>query len=609
MGVSALAVRIRLLGQVMAWSGATQIPIGSARQRAILAYLALHPAQAVPIKAMTEAVWGDTISTGGEQVARSHVARLRQLLEPATAPRSRTNIIASVPGGYRLQVAPAAVDAFRFRELHARARELEAAGAAQDAFDRLGQAIALWEDPALSDLSGLLTGSRHIATLRAEWIDAGLRFVGLGLVLDRAAAVLPVAEQMAVHEPLEEAVQARYLQALARTGQRAVAVRYYLTVRGRLRADLGVEPGAELRRVHSALLNADTEAGVDRRAAPPEPRAERKSFWWGEHPSAGPLFGRAGDLARCAALLVAHRQVTVTGPSGCGKSALALALAEHVSGAFTEGVAIVDATEAGTCEDLLRLLAATLGLPAGADPLRAVGDRHILLGLDDVDHLGGGATRAVLRVLGSCPGAAMLVTSRHRLGLEQEAVYRLGPLPFPDVDDPLSAQHNPAVELFVDRARLVEASFRLTPENTGTIARICRRLDCLPLAIELAAACLYADDLDGILGRTGDPAQQLLPRRRGRPRHHRSLSASLARSVDALSDVERSCLSRIAGERTRFSQAEAAEWCSDVVAGGRFPDVLHRLVEESLVQSYLTADGSRRFEILRTVASSVTALA
>ena len=609
MGAPAQAFRIRLLGQVGAWHGTTQIRMGSPRLRAILAYLALHPQQAVAVEAMAESVWGDAATPSREQLARSNVARLRRLLEPTAAPRARTNVVASVPGGYRLQVPPEAVDASYFRELHTRARAREAAGAPQDAFELLGHAIALWEDPALPDLSALLTGSRHVATLRGEWIDAGLRYLTLGLRLGQEAAVLPVAEQLAASEPLQESVQARYLQALAQTGQRAVAVQHYLTVRSRLRAELGVEPGPELRQVHQALLNTDTEAGPDRRALPGRSaHPEHGPSWWGEYPAAGPLFGRAGDLARCAALLVAHRHVTVTGPSGCGKSALGLAVAERVAGAFTDGVAIVDATEARTCIDLLRMLAETLELPPYADPLRAVGDQRILLGLNNVDHLGEDATRAVRRALRTCPSAAMLVTSRHRIGLDQEAVYRLGPLTLPDVDDGDQARRNPAVQLFVDRARLVTPSFRCTPDNVGTIARICRGLDGLPLAIELAAACLYADDLDGILRRVGDPAQQLLPSRRGRPRHHRSLVASLSRSIDALTEVERACLARLAAERVRFSLAEAAAMCADMVARGRFPEILHRLVEESLVQTHSAPDGARQFEMLSTVASTVTAL-
>ncbi|MFE9956517.1 BTAD domain-containing putative transcriptional regulator [Micromonospora sp. NPDC005299] len=606
MGAAVNTVRIRVLGPVAAFRDTTEVPLGPSRQRAVLGCLALHPGQPVPLGALTEAVWGDDAPASGDHLVRTYVARLRQVLEPDTAPRARTNVIASVPGGYRLDVPPERVDASHFQQLLGRARARQAAGDPHEAFELLDAALGLWQDPTLADLGGLLASPRHLTALRDDWVDAGLRHVTVGLTLGQASVVLPVAQQLAAVEPLQEAVQARYLEALTRSGQRAAAVHHYLNVRARLRAELGVEPGPELRRMYAALLHAgdEPEPGVE----PPAPAApdagppDRRPGWRGPGPAIGPLIGREDDVARCATLLVAHRHVTIVGPAGCGKSATGLAVAERVAAAFPEGVATVDAAEARDCGEVLRLLAETLELPGPtADPLRAVGDQRMLLVLNDVEHLGARAGEMVEHALHRCPRTAMLVTSRRRLGLAHEAVFRLAPLPLPEVDTPDALTDNPAVRLFAHRAGLVRPGFRLSPADAVTVARICRGLDGLPLAIELAAACLYTDSLDGVLRRVDDPLDELRPQRRGHPQHHRSLRAALHRSLAALAPVDRACLVRLGGGDRCFSLGEAAARCADLVPPARLRAVLDRLVDESLLDPKPGPDGPR-FRLLRTVA-------
>lgn len=604
MGAAVDTVRIKVLGPVAAFRDTTEIPLGPSRQRAVLGYLALHPGQPVPVGALTEAVWGDDAPASGDQLVRTYVARLRQVLEPDTAPRARTNVIASVPGGYRLDVPPDRVDASHFQQLLGRARGRQAAGAPHEAFELLDAALGLWQDPTLADLGGLLASPRHLTALRADWVDAGLRHVAVGLSLGQASVVLPVAEQLAAVEPLQEAVQARYLEALTRSGQRAAAVHHYLSVRARLRAELGVEPGPELRRMYAALLHAGDEPGPGveppSRAGADEP--DRRPGWRGPGPAIGPLIGREDDVARCATLLVAHRAVTIVGPAGCGKSATGLAVAERVAAAFADGVATVDAAEARDCGEVLRLLAETLELPGpNADPLRAVADKRMLLVLNDVEHLGARAGEMVEHALHRCPRTAMLVTSRRRLGLAHEAVFRLAPLPLPGVDAPDALPDNPAVRLFVHRAGLVRPGFRLAPADAVTVARICRGLDGLPLAIELAAACLYTDSLDGVLRRVDNPLDELRPQRRGHPQHHRSLRAALHRSLAALAPVDRACLARLAGGDRCFSRDEAAARCAGLVPPAQLGAVLDRLADESLLD-VRPGSGGPRYRLLRTVA-------
>lgn len=595
---------IKLLGPVAVYRDTVEIPVGPPRQRAILAVLALQPGQPVPLDAITEAVWGNNPPASGVHLARSYVARLRQALEPDAAPWARTNVIASVPGGYRLDIPATQVDVAKFRCLVDRACRRQAAGALPQAFELLEEALALWQDPSLTDLGALLACPRHLAALRQDWVVAGVRYVAVGLSLGLASMVLPTAERLAAAEPLQEAVQARYLEALTRSGQRAAAIHHYHAVRGRLRQELGVEPGAELRRMYAALLRAEDEP----RPSPP-PAAEsivveagRAFGWRGPRPAVGPLIGRDDDVARCAALLVAHRHVTIVGPPGCGKSAAGLAVAERVADAFPDGVAIVDAAAARDRSDVLRLMVHTIDVsPSDADPLRVIGDQRMLLVLNDVEHLGGLVGELVARVLHRCPRVAVLVTSRRRLGLPHEAVFRLAPLPLPELAQPDRIRDNPAVRLFAYRATLVRPDFRLSETTTLAVGRICCALDGLPLAIEHAAACLYTDSLDGVLRRVADPLHELRPQRRGYPPHHRSLYAALHRSLAALPQVDRACLARLGGQGESFSLPEAIARCADLASPAQLGPVLDRLTDESLLEPEPGGNGPR-YRILRTVA-------
>ncbi|GAB3081905.1 AfsR/SARP family transcriptional regulator [Micromonospora schwarzwaldensis] len=594
-------VRIKVLGPVAALRGTAEIPLGPSRQRAVLGYLALQPRQPVLLGALTEALWGDDVPTSGAHLIRTYVARLRQVLEPDTAPRARTNVIASVPGGYRLDVPPQDVDASLFRELLGRARGRRAVGALDDAFELLATALDLWQDPTLAHLAGLLASPRHVTALRGDWVDAGLLHASVAIDLGRTSQVLPVVERLAAAEPLQEAVQARYLEVLAHSGQRAAAAHHYLDVRTRLRAELGVEPGPELRRMHAALLCAGDEPAPAHTRPPTRPQTGRPPAWRGPGPAIGPLIGRDAEVARCATLLVAHRHVTIVGPAGCGKSATGLAVAERVAAAFPDGVAAVDAAEAPDCGAVLRLLAETLELTATADPLHAVGERRMLLVLNDVEHLGAHAGEMIEHVLRRCPRTALLVTSRRRPGLAREAVFRLGPLPVPGPADADALAANPAVRLFVDRARLVRPGFRLSPADGPTVARICRELDGLPLAVELAAACLYTDSLDGVLRRVADPLDLLRPRRRGHPRHHRSLASALRRSLAPLRPADRACLARLGQGERCFSHDDAVARCAGVVPAAEVGAVLDRLAGDSLLEPGPGPAGPR-YRLLRTVA-------
>lgn len=596
-------IRITVLGSVRAFYGDDEVALGPPRQRAVFAHLALHVNKPVLLDALVASVWGSHPARRGEELVRTYVARLRRALEPCTPPRSRTHVIASVPGGYRLHADPDRVDVSRFSRLVVKARAFAEADDEARAFECYGDAVQLWPDPPLTELGGgLLPGSRVVEALRREWLTAGLAYTTLGLRLGRAAVVLPHAELMAAVEPLEEPVQAAYFSALASTGQRAAAVHHYTGVRTRLRVELGVEPGAELTRVYHSLLHEQPAA-----AAPPVSGATRPR-WYGPGPTVGPLIGRRPEVAALAALLAANRLLTVVGPAGCGKSADALAVAEEVRSAFPDGVAVLELSEVADHAEVLSRLGATLGGVAVTDPVRLFADGRRLLVLDNVEHLADTVAALVDGLMRGCRDLSVLVTSRKPLALPGEVVRRIGPLRLPAGDDPATLGENPAVRFFVQRAAQVSPGFRLQPDNAAALAWICQQLDGLPLALELAAACLYTDTLTELLHRVADPLHRLHPQRRGHPVHHRSLHRALRRSVDLLGPAERRLLLLVGNGPREFTLDTARRRSVRVVAADDVPGLLDRLTNHSLLERRSGPEGLR-YRMLRLTHRMAAALA
>ncbi|MFF9807394.1 LuxR C-terminal-related transcriptional regulator [Streptomyces coeruleorubidus] len=279
---------------------------------------------------------------------------------------------------------------------------------------------------------------------------------------------------------------------------------------------------------------------------------------------------RRGELTQGRELLARARLVTLTGPGGVGKTRLAARVAARVQRAFPDGVRFVHLS--GLHDPALVPLAAAdaLGLHdhSAQPPLDAladqVRDRRLLLVVDNCEHLAGACARLAAALLHGTEGVRILATSRHRLGLTEEHLLEVRPLPVPDPDGDLSAAEGyPALTLFADRAAAVVPGFRLTPDNRASVARLCRRLDGLPLAIELAAVRLRVLDVDQLLDRlddryrfltTGSPAA--LPR-------HQTLRAAVAWSHDLCTAPEQLVWARLSVLAGGFDLETAEAVCAD----------------------------------------------
>lgn len=591
---------VTLLSRVQVHDGTAPVDLGPSKQRAVLALLALHVGENVPVTALARALWGDNPPVNSGQLLHTYVARLRRALEPDAPRHARNNVIVSSRRAYRLQLAPHQVDLTRFRRLAEAARELMRRGRRSAAFELLTAAVREWADPELIDLRAVLPDGELVPAVRREWVNASLDLVTLGLALDRPAEVLDAAARLAAAEPLHEGVQARHLTVLARTGRRQLALERFAEIRRRLAAELGIEPGPELTAVYRDLQHGPVAA---RAAAPTRLASASDVAWRGPRPPDNELIGREYDLAAVGRLLTDYRVVTVAGPAGCGKSALALAVAQAAHRRYVDGVVCVDLTTARSAHDVIRQLCQLLHLAGErrVDVSRHLADRHVLVVLDNVDHITDSCAALVNDVVQVGRRVSVLATSREPFGLPYEAVWRLPPLPAVTIRSN-GIRDMPAVRLFVRRAAKVRPGFTVSRRELTTVSLICGLVDRLPLAIELAADRLADENLDDLLRRLDDPLTALRrPGRQGRPAHQASLSAALQRSLDCLTPAERWCFTRLGALPRRFSwEAVDRLWRAAPWWRLRTSVVLDGLVAKSLVMVRHHA-GRSTYAMLRTV--------
>ncbi|WP_140158134.1 AfsR/SARP family transcriptional regulator [Micromonospora sp. NBS 11-29] len=574
-------MRLKILGPLQVSRGTTPVDLGPTKQKAVFAALALQPGHGVAVSELQEAVWGERVPARARELLHTYIARLRQLLEPETPPRARTNVIVSTPTGYALRVDPRAVDLAVFHELVGRARQRLGEGQPRRALRLFRHALHLWRDPALSELTALLRQSVEVEALRLSWSDAARDYVTLGLRTGSPAEVRDLAAQLAAREPLDEQVQAHYLTVLERTGQRSLALSRYAAVRDVLRRELGVEPGPALQAVYRRL--------VEPRWPPPgrlgTPMPPPAAVGW-----PGDLLHRDRDVRAVASLVRTHRLVTVVGPPGCGKSALVREVAGEMRNRFVDGVVTVDV--AGVA-DRAQLRTRMIDLLAGPSSDRSVFEvRRVLVVLDNAEHLVDACALLTDTLLRGQHRSAVLVASREPLNLPYEVIRRLWPLALPDGDTDLAAPVAPAVDLFGRYAARVRPGFQVDGGNVALVERICRRADGLPLVLGYAAAHLAVESLDGVLSRFDGPLARFRPPGEdGRP----SLRAVLDRSVRTLTPAERWLFARLAALPPVFDLAGAVRLADPYLHDpAEVARVLNRLQEKSLLQPERGTSGRHR---------------
>jgi predicted ATPase/class 3 adenylate cyclase len=316
------------------------------------------------------------------------------------------------------------------------------------------------------------------------------------------------------------------------------------------------------------------------------------------------LVGRAADLASLIELAREHPVVTITGPGGVGKTRIVIELGRMLTPEFLDGVAFVALADVNEPADFLPALADALDVKEaeertlGEGIVSLIGDKKALLLLDNLEQVVLAATE-VAGLAQSCPGLRIVTTSRTPLRIAVEREYPLAPLALPPPPDPDSTDSlitYSAVALFVERARTTKGSFELTPENAGVVAAICRRLDGLPLAIELATARLRLLSPEALLERLDHALDVLTSGARDTPERQQTLRATIDWSHSLLDEKEQRLFRRIAVFAGGCTLADLEAVCADL--GESVLDELESLVDKALVQ----ADGqSERLRMLQTI--------
>jgi predicted ATPase/DNA-binding SARP family transcriptional activator len=549
-------VEIRVLGPLELVVDGRVRPVPGAADRALLALLALAGGR-VSTDRLIDALWGRALPANPVNALQQRASKLRRVVGPA---------LVTQPPGYRLDVDPDRVDAVRFARLVGERRFQEA--------------LALWRGPPLAEFAAQDWARVEVTRLEELRATAAEEQVEARLAAGEHAALVAGLEALVAADPFRERLRGQLMLALYRCGRTAEALAGYREFRERLGDELGLAPSVGLRRLEEAILRQD--AALDAPVATPRPVTSLPA-------PLSSLIGRQEELRRIPEFLARSRLLTLVGPGGAGKTRLAVAAARQAAARHRDGVWFVPLAGVTDATRIPAAVAGALGLsdPGSASARRLVsawlGPRQALLVVDNCEHLADPCARFVEQLLGTAEQLHVLATSREPLGVPGEVQLPVPPLPAAD-----------AVSLFVERARGVRPDFALDDDEPG-VRRICRRLDGLPLAIELAAARVKTLSVAEVAARLDDRFGLLTSGLRTAEARHRTLRATVDWSYELLTSGERVLLRRLAVFQGGWTM-EAAEAVCGRAGGSDVLDLLSGLVDRSLV----VAEGGR-FRMLETI--------
>jgi predicted ATPase/DNA-binding SARP family transcriptional activator len=543
-------LRYRLLGPLEVADDDRPIALPSAQQRLLLAMLLVAAGRTVHASALIDGLWDDRLPTDPAAALRTQVSRLRRRLGAGASDVITEDV------GYRLVVCEGCLDTQVFERLVAE-------GDVDDA-------LALWRGPALGEFADRDFAAAAAARLDELWLGARELRAANALADGRVTDAVADLEALISERPERERARQSLMEALYRAGRQTDALAVFDEWRREL-AEHGLEPGPALVELERRILRHQLPAAG--RAFP----VPASSF-----------VGRDRDIAAVAATLGVARIVTLCGPGGVGKTRLALELSRRLSGLYPDGVRFCDLSAFRRAGQVDRGIAAAVGA-ADAPPrhprdqlvdqlVDRLASRRLLLVLDNCEHLLSPVARIIDQIVGHTDGVTVLATSRERLGSNGEIVQPV---------EPLDAAA--ATALFVDRARAVDPAFAL---DELSVQQICARLDRLPLAIELAAACMNATTASELVTALDHPLELLTSGSRTTARHG-SLGAVIDWSYRRLSSSERAAFDRFAVFAGRVDGDAAA-----TVTGAALV-VLVSLVDRSLLTAYRA--GVTQYSMLETL--------
>ena len=586
-------MEFRILGPLEVLHNGDPLKLGGPKQRAVLSVLIAHAGRAVPVARLTDELWGDDPPPTAATALQVYISALRKVLGDR---------VVSSRGTYLLDLRGDDLDADRFEELVARGRSHRAEHPARTSAD-LGFALALWRGDAYADLpSG--------PTLQAE--QARLDELRLAVVEDRAEAELELGKHahllselagLAVQHPTRERLVSLYMLTAYRCRRVGDAMRAYETLRTRLHDEYGVEPSQETRSLARSISRRDPTLDA------PWPE-------WIPAPTSR-FVGRRRELLQLGEQLLRTRLLTITGPGGAGKTRLSLEIGREAVHDHPDGVRFIDLSSAPVGSSVAATIAGVLGdrEQPGIDLLETLATElqrsRVLLILDNCEHLVDDCAKVCRQLLERCPGVRILATSREPLGLGGERVWPLSGLALPVAGDVSEvAARSESVRLFTDRAQAAAPTFTLGPGPLATVSELCRRLDGMPLAIELAAAQLRTQSLDEVASRLGQRLDLQDARSRTLPERHRTMRAAIDWSHRLLSPREQATFRRLSVFKGGFTRDAVERVAAD--SKGFAPndaaevfDALTQLVDRSLVVAESSIDNGSvgtRYRMVETIA-------
>lgn len=579
-------MKLQVLGPVAASVDGEPLTLGGIKQRTVLAVLLARRPRPVSADALAEAVWGDELPDRARRRVQTYVSTLRSIVG---------DVVEKQGDGWSLTVAADDIDAARFEHLYQSSIGQEPEAAAE----LLGQALSLWRGPPYAEVEA--NGELDAEVTRLIQLRATVLHARIEADLDRGrhAELIGELESLIGEHPYHEQFRAQHVLALYRSGRQRDALRSFAELRERLVDELGVDPSPELQELERRILDHDADLLARQPTAPARPAEVATGAAAFPNPLSS-LVGREVELERIIALLDMNQLVTMTGLGGCGKTRLAIETGRRLSDEFADGVHFVDLRATVRDDEVASAVAGALGVGAGGgDPLVRVGeylaDKHLLVVLDNCEHLLDGCAAFVDTVLPASTGVRLLATSREALYIDGEQLYAVPPLP---------SDGDHSIELFRARAVALDPDFVVDDTNRDTLRELCGRLDHMPLAIELAASRTTVMSPSELLSRIDDRFNVLAGGRQRRRNRTRTLEATLEWSYDLLDASEQKLFCDLGVFADAIGPDEAAAIAEVPVA--EVIDLVDSLVAKSLVVATRT-DEATRLRLLETVQAYATA--
>ncbi|MCP3974962.1 MAG: AfsR/SARP family transcriptional regulator [bacterium] len=581
-------MKVRVLGPVECTVDGALLSIDTAKERVVLCVLALRAGHVVGPGALIDALWGDDPPATAARTLGTHVSRLRGMVG--------ADVIQGGPAGLCLDIGRDDVDALVFEDLVAQSQSELSDGRPELAGDLATRALNLWRGDPLADLADGDVRRGELVHLDEQRRQVAELRITAELALGHHGDLIGEIEAAVAADPLRESLWGHLMVALYRGGRQADALRAFERLRSILGDELGLEPSAGVTRIEHQILRQDPQLDL----VPPPPPSNLPV-------SNSSFVGREDEVAGVVEALKDHRLVTIVGPAGVGKTRLALEAAGELVDVYSNGTWWVDlaAVREPTAVPT-QIAAAVRGIDPGSVALddaivEFARTRSILLVIDNCEHLLPSTAQLIHRVLQAGESVRVLATSRERLGVPGEKQFRLGPMAVPPVsadDEELLGVES--MRLFADRALV--AGVVASGTDLGSAAEICRRVEGLPLAIELVAARTAFLDPNELLERVGDRLVEVAGQEVIDPRYD-SLVEALAWSYELLASGEKELLCQL----SVFPASFDVDAATAVAGQGHQLTIEHlgRLVGASMVETVRAndemPDSGRRFRLLVAV--------